>query len=182
MCNSAPFISVIEEIAYGLLLSEVNFIWVVRAGIVGSADPNVLPAGFEDEIKDRGLVIPWCNQIMVLSNPAVGGFLTYNGWNSTVESMWCGVPMICYPITYDQVTNRKLVVDDWKIGISLCDGTSVDRKEVAEKIKSFMSGTILKSLRQEAEKVKETFQNAIGIDGSSERNFDQFIKDLKKKL
>ncbi|KAI3471880.1 hypothetical protein Pfo_028568 [Paulownia fortunei] len=173
---------VIEEIAYGLLLSEVNFIWVVRAGIVGSGDTNVLPAGFEDEIKDRGLVIPWCNQIMVLSNPAVGGFLTHNGWNSTVESMWCGVPMICYPITYDQVTNRKLVVDNWKIGTSLCDGTSVDRKEVAEKIKSFMSGTILKSLRQEAEKVKETFQNAIGIDGSSERNFDQFIKDLKKKL
>ncbi|KAI3472567.1 hypothetical protein Pfo_029351 [Paulownia fortunei] len=64
---------VIEEIAYGLLLSEVKFIWVVRAGIVSSGDTNVLPAGFEDEIKDRGLIVPWCNQIMVLSNPAVGG-------------------------------------------------------------------------------------------------------------
>ncbi|KAK6147043.1 hypothetical protein DH2020_017955 [Rehmannia glutinosa] len=171
---------VIEEIAYGLLLSEVNFIGVVREGILSCGDTNVLPIGFEDETKDRGLIIPWCDQIMVLSNPAVGGFLTHNGWNSTVESMWCGVPMICYPIAYDQITNTKLVVDDWKIGIRLCDhGTSVDRKVVAEKIKSFMSE---KRLREEAEKVKETYHNALKSDGSSERNFDQFINDLKKKL
>ncbi|KAL0309682.1 UNVERIFIED_CONTAM: UDP-glycosyltransferase 86A2 [Sesamum radiatum] len=67
---------VFEEIAYGLLLSEVNFIWVVRPGIVASDDANGLPAGFEDAVQDRGLVVPWCNQVMVLSNPAVGGFLT----------------------------------------------------------------------------------------------------------
>ncbi|KAK6147044.1 hypothetical protein DH2020_017956 [Rehmannia glutinosa] len=171
---------VIEEMANGLLLSEVNFIWVVREGILDSGDTNhVLPVGFEDEIKDKGLIVPWCDQIMVLSNPAVGGFLTHNGWNSTLESMWCGVPMICYPITYDQPTNAKLVVDDWKIGIRLCDhGVSVDRKVVAEKIKSFMSE---KRFREEAEKVKETFQNALKSDGSSERNFDQFINDLKEK-
>ncbi|KAI3472054.1 hypothetical protein Pfo_028742 [Paulownia fortunei] len=174
---------VIEEIAYGLLLSEVKFIWVVRAGIVSSGDTNVLPAGFEDEIKDRGLIVPWCNQTMVLSNPAVGGFLTHCGWNSILESIWCGTPMICYPINYDQPTNRKLVVDDWKIGINLCDGTSVDRKEVAERIKQLMSsGTTSKSLRQEANKVKAILQNAMEIDGSSERSFDSFIKDLEAKI
>ncbi|KAG8376592.1 hypothetical protein BUALT_Bualt09G0079600 [Buddleja alternifolia] len=174
---------VIEEIAYGLLLSEVKFIWVVRAGIVSfDDDTNVLPEGFEDMIKDKGLIIPWCNQITVLSDPAVGGFLTHCGWNSTIESMWCGVPMICYPITYDQPTNRKLVVDNWKIGISLCDGKSVNRKEVAENIKSCMSGTCSKSLRQEAKKVKDILQNALEVDGSSDRNFDQFFNDLKAKI
>ncbi|KAL0309684.1 UNVERIFIED_CONTAM: UDP-glycosyltransferase 86A2 [Sesamum radiatum] len=96
--------------------------------------------------------------------------------------MWCGVPMICYPFSFDQVTNRKLVVDDWKCGISLCDGTSVDRKEVAEKIKSFMSGAASESFRQEADKVKTTLHHALEADGSSERNFDQFIKDLKDKI
>ncbi|KAK6147045.1 hypothetical protein DH2020_017957 [Rehmannia glutinosa] len=175
---------IIEEIAYGLLLSEVNFIWVIREGILGSGDTNVLPVGFEDEIKDKGLIVPWCDQIMVLSNPAVGGFLTHNGWNSTVESMWYGVPMICYPVAFDQITNAKLVVDDWKVGIRLCDhGMSVDRKEVAEKIKIFMSGgPISKSLRVEADKVKATMRNALETDGSSERNFDQFIKDLEAKI
>ncbi|GFP83199.1 UDP-glycosyltransferase 86a1 [Phtheirospermum japonicum] len=172
---------IIEEIAYGLLLSEVSFLWVVRDGILDSGDANVLPVGFENEIRDKGLIVPWCNQITVLSNPAVGGFLTHNGWNSTVESMWCGVPMICYPIAFDQITNRKLVVNDWKIGISLCDGISVDRIEVAEKIKSFMSeGSISKSLRTEAGNVKVAIREA--LDGSSERNFDQFVEDLEAKF
>ncbi|KAL7136691.1 hypothetical protein ABFS83_10G047000 [Erythranthe nasuta] len=176
---------VTEEVAYGLLLSEVNFIWVIRPGTVGSPDNNVLPFGFEDEIntKDKGLIIPWCDQIKVLSNPVIGGFLTHCGWNSTLESMWCGVPMICYPIDWDQPTNRKLVVDDWKIGINLCDyGTSVDRKQVAEKIKQLMSGNSSTSLRQEADSVKVILHKAVEIDGSSERNFAQFIKDLRGKI
>ncbi|KAL3628449.1 hypothetical protein CASFOL_027495 [Castilleja foliolosa] len=168
----------IEEIAYGLLLSEVNFIWVVRDGNLDSGDANVLPVGFEDDIKDKGLIVPWCNQITVLSNRAVGGFLTHNGWNSTVESMWCGVPMICYPVAFDQPTNRKLVVDDWKIGINLCDGESVNRFEVAERIKSIMS----KSLMVEANKVKGQMRKALEVEGSSERNFDLFTKDLEAKL
>ncbi|KAL0409956.1 UNVERIFIED_CONTAM: UDP-glycosyltransferase 86A1 [Sesamum latifolium] len=172
----------IEEIAYGLLLSEVHFIWVVREGILSSGDTKIMPDGYEDEVKDKGLIIPWSNQIMVLSNPAVGGFLTHNGWNSTIESLWCGVPMICYPFLFDQPTNRKLVVDDWKCGISLCDGTSVDRNEVAEKIKSFMSGAASKRFRQEANKVKTILHHALEVDGSSEKNFNQFIKDLKEKI
>ncbi|KAL3642605.1 hypothetical protein CASFOL_013420 [Castilleja foliolosa] len=174
---------IIEEIAYGLLLSEVSFIWVVRDGILDSGDVNVLPVGFENEIRGNGLIVPWCNQITVLSNPAVGGFLTHNGWNSTVESMWCGVPMICYPIEFDQIPNRKLVVDDWKIGISLCDGISVDRFEVAEKIKSLMSGgSVSKRLRMEAEKVKVAIRKALEVDGSSERDFDRFVEDLEAKI
>ncbi|KAL0375044.1 UNVERIFIED_CONTAM: UDP-glycosyltransferase 86A1 [Sesamum radiatum] len=138
---------VIEEIAHGLLLSEVNFIWVVRADAVSSADTDVLPAGYADKIKDKGLIVPWCNQMMVLSHPAVGGFLTH-------------------------------LVDDWKIGINLCDDTSVERKEVAEKIKSFISGAASKSLREEARKVNAILQNALEIDGSSERNFENFVKDI----
>ncbi|KAL7095879.1 hypothetical protein ACP275_10G050000 [Erythranthe tilingii] len=174
---------VIEELAYGLLLSEVNFIWVVRPDIVGFGDTNILPFGFEDKIKDKGLIIQWCDQIKVLSNPAVGGFLTHNGWNSTVESMWFGVPMISYPIDYEQPTNRKLVVDDWKVGINFCDyGTSVDRKQVVEKIKHLMNRNSSTSLRQEADKVKGILQKAVEIDGSSERNFAQFIEDLRAKI
>ncbi|KAG8376591.1 hypothetical protein BUALT_Bualt09G0079500 [Buddleja alternifolia] len=172
---------VIEEIAYGLLLSEVNFVCAVRAGIVGS-DGNGLPHGFEDEMKDKGLIVPWCNQVAVLSNPAIGGFLTHCGWISAIESVWCGVPMICYPLSYDHPTTRKLMVDDLKIGINLCDGESVDRKEIAEKIKSFMNGTTSKSLKYETNKVKETLKNALEVDGSSERNFNQFFNDLKEKI
>lgn len=172
---------VIKEIAYGLLLSQVNFIWVVRADAASSDD--ALPSEFRDEIKDKGLIVQWCNQITLLSDPAVGGFLTHCGWNSVLESIWCGVPMICYPLDYDQLTNRKLLVDDWKIGINFCAGESVvDRKEVAENIKKFMRGAVSENLRQEVTKVTAKLQNAVESDGSSEVNFNQFMKDLKAKL
>ncbi|CAA0830314.1 UDP-glycosyltransferase 86A1 [Striga hermonthica] len=167
---------IIDEIAYGLILSGVNFIWVDREGILGSF-------GFEIEIKDKGLVVPWCDQIKVLSSPAVGGFLTHNGWNSTVESMWCGVPMICCPIAWDQTINRKLVVDDWGNGISICDGESINRGEVAEKVKSFMGGSpVSKRVRADADKAMEAMRKALGIDGSSERNFDRLVRDLEAKI
>ncbi|XP_057779202.1 UDP-glycosyltransferase 86A1-like [Salvia miltiorrhiza] len=166
---------VVGEIAYGLVLSRVSFVWVMRE----DAD---LPSGFRDEIKERGLVVPWCDQIRVLSNPAVGGFLTHCGWNSVLESMWCGVPMICYPLDYDQPTNRKLVVDDWKIGINLCEGECVEREEVSEKTDEFMNGGVSERLRQELKKVGAKLHQALESDGSSEANFDQFVKDLKAKL
>lgn len=166
---------VIQEIAYGLLLSEVNFIWVVRED---SGTPS-LTSELQDEIEDRGIIIPWCDQIKVLSNEAVGGFLTHCGWNSILESIWCGVPMICYPLEYDQPTNRKLVVDDWRVGINLREGTSVDRKEVAIKIKNLISSDVLK---KEVQKKSAEFHNVLERDGSSEKSFDQFVQDLRAKL
>ncbi|CAA3001804.1 UDP-glycosyltransferase 86A1-like [Olea europaea subsp. europaea] len=173
---------IIEEIAHGLLLSKVNFIWIVRADIVSYDDADVLPTEFKNDIKEKGLIIPWCNQTEVLSNPAVGGFVTHCGWNSILESIWSGVPMICYPVTFDQPTNRKLVVDDWKIGINLCDGISVTREEVANKIKNLTSGETSNGLRYEIKKMRKILQDALKIDGSSERDFDKFLKDLKAKI
>ncbi|KAK4419224.1 UDP-glycosyltransferase 86A1 [Sesamum alatum] len=177
---------VIETIAQGLLLSEVSFIWAIRPKIVGSIDDNknVLPDGFEDNVKDKGLIVPWCNQNAVLSNPAVGGFLTHCGWNSVQESIWYGVPMICYPMLFDQFTNRKLVVDDWKIGINLYgDGMSINREEVGLKIKDLMSsGETSNGIRNEMMKFKRILHDALAAGGSSERNLDQFIKDLREKM
>ncbi|KAI3459872.1 hypothetical protein Pfo_016535 [Paulownia fortunei] len=173
---------VILEIAHGLLLSQVNFIWILRRDLVSFDGSDVLPPGFEDSIGDRGLVIPWCNQSLVLSTPAIGGFLTHCGWNSILESIWYGVPMICYPLSVDQPTNRKLVVDDWKIGINLCDKEPLSWGEVAEKIDSLMSGTTPDSLRQEMKKVKKMVHKAVAINGSSEKNLDQFLTDLKAKI
>ncbi|KAI3473280.1 hypothetical protein Pfo_030572 [Paulownia fortunei] len=165
-----------EEIAYGLLLSEVNFVWVLRE------DTDVLPDEFKNDMKDPGLIVSWCNQNVVISNPAIGGFVTHCGWNSILESIWCGVPMICFPFFADQPTNRKLVVDDWKIGINLCDGTSVDRKEVAEKIKQLMSGETSNGLRHEIKKIRAIVHKALAEDGSTQRNFGQFLKELRAKV
>ncbi|KAL1545828.1 UDP-glycosyltransferase 86A1-like [Salvia divinorum] len=173
---------VLEELAYGLLLSQVNFVWVIRQGILGDGATSELPAGFREAVKERGLVVGWCDQVEALSNPAVGGFLTHSGWNSTLESMWCGVPMICYPIGFDQPCNSKLVVADWKIGIRLCEDGSLDRENVAHEIQSFMGGGDLERLRQNVGRVSQIMKNAVETDGSSKTNFDRFLKDLKAKI
>ncbi|KAG6434003.1 hypothetical protein SASPL_105622 [Salvia splendens] len=170
-------LQVLEELAYGLLLSQVNFVWVIRQGILGDGATSVLSAGFQDAVKERGLIVGWCDQIETLSNPAIGGFLTHSGWKSTLESMWCGVPLICYPIGFDQPCSSKLVVCDWKIGIHLCESGTLDRENVAHKIQSFMNGGDLERLKQNAGRVRQIMKNALEIDG-----FDRFLKDLEAKI
>ncbi|KAL3839678.1 hypothetical protein ACJIZ3_024269 [Penstemon smallii] len=173
--------NVILEIASGLLISEVNFIWVLRPGTVDFSD-GIFPGGFENRMKERGLIVPWCSQDRVLLDPGVGGFLTHCGWNSVLESLWCGVPMICYPLFTDQPTNRKLVVDDWKIGINLCEGGVITKEEVVEKIESLMNGKRGDELRKEINKVRNVLQNALAKDGSSEKNFDCFVRDVVAQI
>ncbi|POO01717.1 UDP-glucuronosyl/UDP-glucosyltransferase [Trema orientale] len=172
----------IEEIAYGLLLSKVNFIWILRPDAISYDESYVLPIGFENEINDNGLMVPWCHQIEVISHPAVGGSLTHCGWNSVLESLRCGVPMICFPLLIDQGTNRKLVVDDWRCGVNLCDKKPLTRVEVAEKIDRLMRGKAGQDLRKETLKMRETLESALATDGSSEKSLSQFITNVKVKI
>ncbi|POO01716.1 UDP-glucuronosyl/UDP-glucosyltransferase [Trema orientale] len=174
----------IDEIAHGLLLSNVNFIWVLRSDAVSYEESYVLPTGFQDEVKDRGLIVTWTNQIEVISHPALGGFLTHCGWNSVLESLWYGVPILCFPLETDQLTNRKLLVDDWRIAVNLCDRKPLTRFEVADKINRLMSGkSVNDELRKETlMKVRQMVENALAQDGSSEKNLCQFISDVKAKI
>lgn len=172
----------ILELAHGLMLSEVNFIWVLRFNVLGQDEKSILPVGFEERVKDRGLIVPWCNQTRVISHSAVRGFLSHCGWNSVVESIWCGVPLICSPLVTDQLANRKLVVHDWKVGINLRDGESITREEVRDKIKYLMSEETSSNLRKTVAHVKETFHNALATNGSSNVNFNKFVEELKMKI
>ncbi|CBI32766.3 unnamed protein product, partial [Vitis vinifera] len=122
------------------------------------------------------------NIIEVISHPAIGGFVTHCGWNSILESVWCTVPLLCYPLLTDQFTNRKLVVDDWKIGINLCDGRRMTREEVSEKISRVMFGKTADDLRKRIKDVRKTLENAVSPVGSSERNFSQFVKEAGDKI
>lgn len=168
------------EIAHGILQSKVNFVWVVRPDIVSSDETNPLPEGFETEAGDRGIVIPWCCQMTVLSHESVGGFLTHCGWNSILETIWCEVPVLCFPLLTDQVTNRKLVVDDWEIGMNLCeDRSDFGRDEVGRNINRLMCGVS----KEKIGRVKMSLEGAVRNSGSSsEMNLGLFIDGLMAKV
>lgn len=118
----------------------------------------------------------------MISNPAIGGFLTHCGWNSLLESMWFGLPLLCFPLAADQLTNRKLMVDDWKVGLNLCDRKPLSRIEVAEKINILMSGKSAEDLRKEMIKTKQVLRNALATYGSSESNLHEFICNVKTNI
>ncbi|XP_078173552.1 UDP-glycosyltransferase 86A1-like [Carex rostrata] len=168
------------EIAHGIMNSKVNFIWILRPDVVSSDEPDPLPLGFVEETIRRGIVVQWCCQVEVLSHPAVGGFLTHCGWNSVLESVWCGVPMLCFPLLTDQFTNRKLVVRDWQIGLAMGELNEVAADDVAERVKDLMQGEKGEQARYEIKKVRKILHDAIEIKGSSQKNFDQFILDITK--
>ncbi|CAL5384071.1 unnamed protein product [Camellia sinensis] len=83
------------EFAWGLVNCKKTFLWVIRPDLV-VGDSAILPPDFVNETKERGLLASWCPQEQVLNHPSVGGFLTHCGWNSTLESICSGVPMLCW--------------------------------------------------------------------------------------
>ncbi|KAL0368264.1 UNVERIFIED_CONTAM: UDP-glucosyltransferase 29 [Sesamum calycinum] len=104
----------IQEIAKGLELSKVNFIWVVRSP-VGSDHVDVeeaLPEGFVDRVRERGVLVQeWAPQAAILASPAVAGFMSHCGWSSITESVYFGVPVVAVPLKLDQPVNSRLVVE-----------------------------------------------------------------------
>lgn len=102
----------IEEIAHGLEMSSVNFIWVVRfpAGGETIALGEKLPRGFVERVRGRGVVVEgWAPQRRILSHPSIGGFLSHCGWSSVMEGVYCGVPIVAVPMHLDQPLNARLV-------------------------------------------------------------------------
>ncbi|XP_071689537.1 beta-D-glucosyl crocetin beta-1,6-glucosyltransferase-like [Rutidosis leptorrhynchoides] len=129
----------IEEIAHGLELCNLNFIWVVRVPKErdGIKVEEVLPKGFFERVGDRGRVVEgWAPQTLILRHQSIGGLLSHCGWNSILESITFGVPIIAMPMHLDQPLNARLVVE---VGVGLeieREGTSgkVNREVVAKVI------------------------------------------------
>ncbi|KAJ3687321.1 hypothetical protein LUZ61_016485 [Rhynchospora tenuis] len=134
--------SQVRQIAIGLEQSGHRFLWVLRMPntefLRGSIDANleILPEGFVERTKGRGLVWPsWAPQIDILSHQAIGGFVTHCGWNSILESLWFGVPMIPWPLYAEQHLNAFMLVNEIHVAVKL----EVDRKN-----KGFVSAMDLK--------------------------------------
>ncbi|KAH0641559.1 hypothetical protein KY289_032533 [Solanum tuberosum] len=165
-----------EELAWGLKNSNNNFLWVVR-----STEEPKLPKDFLEELTiEKGLVVPWCPQLQVLEHESIGCFLTHCGWNSILEAISLGVPMVAMPQWTDQPTNAKFVKDVWEIGVrAKQDEKGIVRREVIEEcIKLVMEEEKGKLIRENAKKWKEMARNAVDEGGSSDKNIEEFVSKL----
>uniref|UniRef100_A0A0C9RR65 Glycosyltransferase n=1 Tax=Wollemia nobilis TaxID=56998 RepID=A0A0C9RR65_9CONI len=172
----------LQELALGLEKSGQPFLWVVRPDIAEGMSA-VLPEGFVERMNGRGMVVQWAPQLKVLSHPSVGGFMTHSGWNSTLESISFGVPMIGWPIWAEQFHNCRFSKEVWKVGMdfeSRLDNASVlvKREEIEKVVRALMTGPEGKELRANAAKLKEAATKAVMPEGSSYRNLDKFTEDM----
>ncbi|XWS23906.1 hypothetical protein CRYUN_Cryun28dG0055900 [Craigia yunnanensis] len=166
----------LTEFAWGLANSNQTFLWVIRPDLVGG-DSAILPPEFVTETKDRGLLASWCPQEQVLSHASIGGFLTHNGWNSTIESISSGVPMICWPFFADQQTNCWFSCTEWGIGMEI--NSDVKRDEVEGLVRELMEGEKGKAMKKKALEWKRKAEEATtSRNGSSYKNLDQMINQV----
>ncbi|CAN4075768.1 unnamed protein product [Withania somnifera] len=165
-----------EELAWSLKNSNKNFLWVVR-----STEEPKLPKYFLEELtSEKGLVVSWCPQLQVLEHESIGCFLTHCGWNSTLEAISLGVPMVTMGKWTDQITNAKLVKDVWEMGVrAKQDEKGIVRREVIEEcIKLVMEEEKGKVISENVKKWKELARNAIDEGGSSDQNIEEFVSKL----
>ncbi|KAK9677717.1 hypothetical protein RND81_11G161800 [Saponaria officinalis] len=179
----------LHEIAMALESSGWNFIWVVRNIENKENEGEWLPPGFEHRTKDKGLIIRgWAPQVLILEHEAVGAFVTHCGWNSTLEGISAGVPMVTWPIFAEQFYNEKLVTEILKSGVSV--GVKkwsrrplmedlVSQGAIETAVKEVMEGAKAKGTRSRAKQLKEMARKAVEEGGSSYNHLSALIDDLR---
>ncbi|CAN6222827.1 unnamed protein product [Urochloa humidicola] len=161
------------EVAWSLANSGQPFLWVVRPKLVQDCESVILPEGFEDAVKGRGMVIQWAPQQEVLAHRAVGGFWTHNGWNSTLESIGEGVPMICRPDAVDQMMNARYVQDVWGVGFEL-EG-ELERGRIRDAVRKLMDEREGAEMRERAKVLRRKVAECLESSGSSQVAVDKFV-------
>ncbi|XP_073158845.1 UDP-glycosyltransferase 75C1-like [Henckelia pumila] len=177
--------SQMEEIARGLLDSKRPFLWVIRAKPdENEEEEEDQKLSCMEELQKVGKIVGWCSQLEVLTHKSLGCFVTHCGWNSTLESLSCGVPMVAFPKWTDQGTNAKLIQHVWKVGVRVKvnenenenDGL-VESDEIRACIDKVMDGGENgREMRDNARKWKILAREAIKEDGSSTKNLKAFLQ------
>ena len=183
-----------EEIARALLDCGRPFLWVIREKKKkgkeekeklreeeGKAEEEELSC--REELEQMGKIVKWCSQVGVLSHASLGCFVTHCGWNSTMESLVSGVPVVTLPQWLDQKTNAKLIEDVWKIGVRVDREVNEEGVVQAEEIRRCLdvvmgSGEKGNELRSNARRWKELAREAVKEGGSSEKNLRTFVDEI----
>ncbi|CAL4948538.1 unnamed protein product [Urochloa decumbens] len=181
----------LRELARGLDMSGKNFVWVVGGGADDTEESEWMPDGFADLLArgGRGVIIRgWAPQMVILNHAAVGGFVTHCGWNSTLEAVSAGVPMVTWPRYADQFYNEKLVVELLEVGVGVGSTDYASKLEarrviagevVAEAIGKVMGdGEEAEAIRERARVLGEKARRAVEKGGSSYDDVGRLMEEL----
>jgi hypothetical protein len=167
------------ELAWGLAHSKQPFLWMLRPGsIYGVEWIEILPEGFKENISDRGYNIKWVPQKKVLAHCAIGGFFSHCGWNSTLESICEGIPIICKPCFGDQKVNARYVSHVWTVGLEL-ESDKLERGEIERAIRRLLVNEDIKEMRKREKNLKERCELCIREGGSSSNSLSELINMIK---
>ncbi|CAL5189618.1 unnamed protein product [Lathyrus oleraceus] len=166
--------SQIREIAFGLKKSGVRFLWAVKSP----------PEGFLEwmELEGKGMICEWAPQVEILAHKAVGGFVSHCGWNSILESLWFGVPILTWPIYAEQQLNAFRMVKELELAVELRVDYRIGSKDVV------MAGEIEKGLKnlmdrdnivhKKVQEMKEMARNAVVNGGSSFISVGKLVSNM----
>ncbi|KAH6776980.1 hypothetical protein C2S51_008292 [Perilla frutescens var. frutescens] len=167
----------IKEIARGLELSGVNFIWVARTPLGSEVSiDDALPPGFLERVKHRGLVVRrWAPQAAILAHRSVGGFMSHCGWSSITESVYFGVPVVAVPLKLDQPINARLVVEAG-VGVEMerDENGQFDGDGVARAIREVIVEESGERFRSRARDLSEKMK------AEEEEAFDEIVGELSR--
>jgi soyasapogenol B glucuronide galactosyltransferase len=183
------------EIAHALEDSGYDFIWVVRKTTEeGGEEHGTILEEFEKRVKESNkgyLIWGWAPQLVILEHSAIGAVVTHCGWNTTLESVYAGLPMVTWPLFAEQFYNEKLLVDVLKIGVPV--GTKewknwneygedkvVKKDDIGKAIALLMDGgKQCLELRKRVSEFSDAAKKTIKVGGSSHTNLKQLLQELK---
>ncbi|PWA69717.1 UDP-glucuronosyl/UDP-glucosyltransferase [Artemisia annua] len=183
------------ELALGLELSNIPFIWFIKC-TSEKLERWISEGGYEDRIKDRGLIVRgWAPQVLILSHQAIGGFITHCGWNSTLEAISAGIPMVTWSHFADQFLNERFIIDVLKIGVRIgaeipvsygkndnCE-VKVKRENIKTAVECLMNNSEEGNARRKmAKELGEMAKRAMEDGGSSHINMTSMIHDITQEL
>ncbi|KAI3831125.1 hypothetical protein MKX03_017229 [Papaver bracteatum] len=186
----------LTELALGLEMSEQKFLWLLKClaprdkaasasylSAQSVEDPSsILPKGFLDRTRKSGLVVSsWAPQIEILNHKSTGGFLSHCGWNSTLESIVHGVPLIAWPLFAEQTMNAVMLTDYMKVALRPKPMKSgiIGRDEICKVIKELMEGEEGKKLKSKMGELKSIATSTLAEGGSSFRTFAEVVNAWK---
>ncbi|OEL35982.1 Cinnamate beta-D-glucosyltransferase [Dichanthelium oligosanthes] len=164
----------VAEMAHGLASTGRPFLWVVRPDT-----RPLLPEGFLNAVAGRGTVVPWSPQERVLAHPATACFLTHCGWNSTLETVAAGVPVVAFPQWGDQCTDAKFLVEELGMGVRL--RAPLRREAVREAVDAAVAGPEADAMLSSARSCSAAARAAVAPGGSSDRQVQAFVDEVMRR-